>query len=160
MLTDLIELVYFDLTYTLDFFHLSMCANYVNMLRNWFTYTQTPFLFSALFSFKFLHKPSGVRVSAIPIDTPVLSYLLRVVNSSLILVMSMTLNSCSSILTLFKVVLAQKQVTDCGQNFLINSMLQSPSWAANGFAASQEIPQISRNPKVHYRTPNVRHLSL
>ena len=31
-------------------------------------------------------------------------------------------------------------------------MVQSPSWAANWFAASQEILQISRNPKVHYRT--------
>ena len=31
-------------------------------------------------------------------------------------------------------------------------MVQSPSWAANWFAASQEIPLISRNPKVHYRT--------
>jgi len=31
-------------------------------------------------------------------------------------------------------------------------MVQSPSWEANGFAASQEIPRISRNPKVHYRT--------
>jgi len=31
-------------------------------------------------------------------------------------------------------------------------MAQSPSWAANWFAASQEIPRISRNPKVHYRT--------
>jgi len=31
-------------------------------------------------------------------------------------------------------------------------MVQSPSWAANCFAASQEIPRISRNPKVHYRT--------
>ena len=30
-------------------------------------------------------------------------------------------------------------------------MVQSP-WAANCFAASQEIPRISRNPKVHYRT--------
>ena len=26
------------------------------------------------------------------------------------------------------------------------------SWEANWFAASQEIPRISRNPKVHYRT--------
>ena len=38
-------------------------------------------------------------------------------------------------------------------------MVQSPSWEANWFAASQEIPRISRNPKVHYRThkrpPNV-----
>ena len=35
---------------------------------------------------------------------------------------------------------------------LTYSMLQSPSWEANWFAASQEIPRISRNPKVHYRT--------
>ena len=38
-------------------------------------------------------------------------------------------------------------------------MVQSPSWAANWFAASQEIPLISLNPKVHYsihkRTPPV-----
>ena len=31
-------------------------------------------------------------------------------------------------------------------------MVQSPSWEANWFAASQETPRISRNPKVHYRT--------
>ena len=31
-------------------------------------------------------------------------------------------------------------------------MVQSPSWEAYWFAASQEIPRISRNPKVHYRT--------
>ena len=31
-------------------------------------------------------------------------------------------------------------------------MVQSPSSAANWFAASQEIPRISRKPKVHYRT--------
>ena len=35
---------------------------------------------------------------------------------------------------------------------LTYSMVQSPSWEANCFAASQEIPRISRNPKVHYRT--------
>jgi len=29
---------------------------------------------------------------------------------------------------------------------LIYSMVQSPSWEANWFAASQEIPRISRNP--------------
>jgi len=34
----------------------------------------------------------------------------------------------------------------------IYSMVQSPSWEAKWFAASQEIPRISRNPKVHYRT--------
>ena len=31
-------------------------------------------------------------------------------------------------------------------------MVQSPSWAANWFAASPEITRISRNPNVHYRT--------
>ena len=31
-------------------------------------------------------------------------------------------------------------------------MVQSPSWAADWLAASQEITRISRNPKVHYRT--------
>ena len=35
---------------------------------------------------------------------------------------------------------------------LTHSMVQSPSWEANWFAASQEIPRISRNRKVHYRT--------
>ena len=33
-------------------------------------------------------------------------------------------------------------------------MEQSPSWEANWFAASQEIPRILWNPKVHYRTHN------
>jgi hypothetical protein len=32
------------------------------------------------------------------------------------------------------------------------SMVQSPSLTADWLAASQEIPRISRNPKVHYRT--------
>jgi len=31
-------------------------------------------------------------------------------------------------------------------------MVLSPSREANWFAAGQEIPRISRNPKVHYRT--------
>ena len=35
---------------------------------------------------------------------------------------------------------------------LTYSMVQSPSWEANWFAASQEITHISQNPKVHYRT--------
>jgi len=33
-------------------------------------------------------------------------------------------------------------------------MVQNPSWETNWFAASQEIPRISRNPKFHYRTQN------
>ena len=37
---------------------------------------------------------------------------------------------------------------------LTYSMVQSSSWEANWFAASQEIPRISRNPNVHYRTHN------
>ena len=37
-------------------------------------------------------------------------------------------------------------------HLLTYSMVQSPSWEANWFAASQEIPRISRNQKVHYRT--------
>jgi len=45
-------------------------------------------------------------------------------------------------------------------SLLTYSMVQSPSWEANWFAAIQEIPRISRNPKVHYRThkrpPTVR----
>ena len=38
------------------------------------------------------------------------------------------------------------------QDHLTYSMVQSPSWKANLYEASQEIPRISRNPKVHYRT--------
>ena len=38
-------------------------------------------------------------------------------------------------------------------NYLLTySMVQSLPWEANWFAASQEIPRISRNPKFHYRT--------
>ena len=40
---------------------------------------------------------------------------------------------------------------DCFR-LLIYSMVESPSWEASWFTASQEIPRISRNPKVHYRT--------
>jgi len=35
---------------------------------------------------------------------------------------------------------------------LTHSIQQSPSWEANRSSVSQEIPRISRNPKVHYRT--------
>ena len=34
---------------------------------------------------------------------------------------------------------------------LTYAMVQSPSWKANRFAATQEIPRILCNPKVHYR---------
>ena len=39
-------------------------------------------------------------------------------------------------------------------------MKQSPSWEANRFSSSQEIPCILRNPNVHYRITSARHLSL
>jgi len=55
MSTDLSEFVYFDLTYTFDFIPLSSFANYVNMLRNSFTYMQMSFPFSGFFSFPFIH---------------------------------------------------------------------------------------------------------
>ena len=37
-------------------------------------------------------------------------------------------------------------------HLLTHSILQSPSWEVNWFAVSKEIPRISRNPNVHYRT--------
>jgi len=47
---------------------------------------------------------------------------------------------------------SQEKVSECMLHLLTYSMVQSPSWEANWFEASQEIPRISRNPKVHYRT--------
>ena len=50
-------------------------------------------------------------------------------------------------------VLKRVQATRTSLHLLLTySMVQSPSWEANWFAASQEIPRISRNLKVHYRT--------
>jgi len=45
-----------------------------------------------------------------------------------------------------------KEITYLLTYLLTYSMIQSPSWEANWFAASHEIPRISRNPKVYYRT--------
>ena len=45
-----------------------------------------------------------------------------------------------------------KFALNSGTYLLTYSMVQSPSWEANWFAAIQETPRISRNPKVHYRT--------
>ena len=45
-----------------------------------------------------------------------------------------------------------KYQLDTLSNLLTYPTVQSPSWAANWFAASQEIPRISRSPKVRYRT--------
>ena len=43
------------------------------------------------------------------------------------------------------------QVLEIFLCLLTYSMVQSPSWEASWFAASQEIPRILWNPKVHYR---------
>ena len=46
----------------------------------------------------------------------------------------------------------QLDIHCCVAYLLTYCMVQSPSWEANWFAACQEIPRISRNPKVHNRT--------
>ena len=52
-----------------------------------------------------------------------------------------------------KVILcSQKPPLDPNVYLLTYSTVQSPSWEGNWFAASQEIPCILWNPKVHYRT--------
>ena len=57
--------------------------------------------------------------------------------------------SCRS---LFRKLIAISLFLQCRSYLLTYSMVQSPSWEANWFAAIQEIPRISRNPKFHYRT--------
>jgi len=49
-------------------------------------------------------------------------------------------------------ILQVRQSTVFYTYLLTYSMVQNPSCEANWFAASQETPHISRNPKVHYRT--------
>ena len=46
------------------------------------------------------------------------------------------------------------------RQLLTHSMVQRPSWEANWLAASQEIPRILWNPKVHYRIHKLPHPSL
>ena len=55
----------------------------------------------------------------------------------------------ASLLTILKIMYTAAQAITY---LLTYSMMQSPSWEANSFADSQEIPRISRNLKVHYRT--------
>ena len=56
--------------------------------------------------------------------------------------------------TILVKICSREQMKSTGHNnkILTYSMMQRPFWEANWFAASQEIPRISRNPNVHYRT--------
>jgi len=58
-------------------------------------------------------------------------------------VTSCRLFSANKVATLYSV--------DWLDNLLTHSMKHSPSWEANRSSASQEIPRILQNPKVHYR---------
>ena len=52
----------------------------------------------------------------------------------------------------FRMLKAGRAVNSTSNDKLTYCMVQNPSWEANWFAASQEIPRISRNLKAHYRT--------
>jgi hypothetical protein len=54
----------------------------------------------------------------------------------------------------------QRKASTMYTYFLNHSIQQSPSWEANRFAASQEVPLSLWNPKVHYRIQSARHLYL
>jgi hypothetical protein len=68
--------------------------------------------------------------------------------------------SCISLISNRQVCLVTYHIIQCvpfiaaQQPLLTHSIQHSPSWEANRFAASQEIPHSFWNPKVHYRSHN------
>ena len=66
---------------------------------------------------------------------------------------NITYSECVSVALVIQHAKCICHIVISGLSYLLTyTMVQSSSWAANRFAASQEIPRISRNPKVHYRT--------
>ena len=66
----------------------------------------------------------------------------------------LTRSATSAVFTSVRVDFGRPPLSSSCTSSLTYCMVQSPSSEANWFAASQEIPRISRNPKVHYRTHN------